>query len=255
MSKVKSWLEPLHEAKNVALSVARWIPPTASSMTYDDDLALASSVLEAESRAFLAIKLPARRRLLQHHSAMHLLAQFLDFGGRVGSHPLLAFERRSWAVWPWACLRPCPTLKPRDRRAARARGTRGSLRRTLVARPALAVATFASHLRKDKVGANRKSAQKQGRSAAQEPLRDLLRKGPGAFPQRGWRSDRTLTLSREEPVFFVQDAETRSNPCASESGVAWRARKPVSSPAARAGSSKQRSWKRRITNGPPADES
>ena len=62
------------------------------------------------------------------------------FRGRVGSYPLLAFERRSWAVWPWACFRPCPAPKPRDRRAARARGTRGSLRRTLVARPALAVA-------------------------------------------------------------------------------------------------------------------
>jgi circadian clock protein KaiC len=32
MSEAKSWLEPLHEAKNVALSVARWIPPTAPSM-------------------------------------------------------------------------------------------------------------------------------------------------------------------------------------------------------------------------------
>src|ERR1700723_3319897 len=61
------------------------------------------------------------------------------FRGRVGSYPLLAFERRSWAVWPWACLRPCPAPEPRDGRAARARGTRGSLRRTLVARPALAV--------------------------------------------------------------------------------------------------------------------
>ena len=61
------------------------------------------------------------------------------FRGHAGSYSLLAFERRSWAVWPWACFRPCPAPKPRDRRAARARGTRGSLRRTLVARPTLAV--------------------------------------------------------------------------------------------------------------------
>ena len=87
------------------------------------------------------------------------------FRGRVGSCALLAFERRSWAVWPWAFFRPCPALKPRDRRAARARGTRGSLRRTLVARPALAVAiphSLASHAKLDKAGANRKCVPEAG---------------------------------------------------------------------------------------------
>src|SRR5580692_8322391 len=54
----------------------------------------------------------------------------LRFPGR--SWSLLAFERRSSAVWPWASLRPCPALQPRGGRAARARGTRGSPRRTLV---------------------------------------------------------------------------------------------------------------------------
>ena len=48
----------------------------------------------------------------------------LRFPGR--SWSLLAFERRSSAVWPWACLRPCPARRPRGGRAARARGTRGS---------------------------------------------------------------------------------------------------------------------------------
>jgi hypothetical protein len=80
MSEAKPWLEPLHEAKDVAFSVAGWILPTTPGMTNDDDLALASSVLEAKLRTFLAIKLPAWRRLLQHHRAMNLLAQFLDFG-------------------------------------------------------------------------------------------------------------------------------------------------------------------------------
>jgi hypothetical protein len=80
MPETKPWLEPLHEPKNVALSVARWIPPTTPGMADDEDLALASSVLEAELRAFLPVELPARRCLLQHHSAMHLLPQFLDFG-------------------------------------------------------------------------------------------------------------------------------------------------------------------------------
>jgi hypothetical protein len=79
----------------------------------------------------------------QRNTPSRAIPQFRD---RVGSYPLLAFERRSWTVWPWACLRPCPAPKPRDRRAARARGTRGSLRRTLAARPALAVAIPAPSL-------------------------------------------------------------------------------------------------------------
>ena len=49
-------------------------------MADDEDLALTSSVFYAEPRAFLPIELPARRCSLQHHSAMHLVAQFLDFG-------------------------------------------------------------------------------------------------------------------------------------------------------------------------------
>ena len=80
MPEAKPWLQLLHEAKDVAFSVARWIPPTTSGMADDEDLALASSVLEAELRAFLPVELPARPRLLQHYSAMHLLPQFLDFG-------------------------------------------------------------------------------------------------------------------------------------------------------------------------------
>ena len=96
---------------------------------------------------------------------MHLVAQFLDFGVVSGPYPLLAFERRSWVVWPWACLRPCPAPKPRDRRAARARETRGSLRRTLVARPALAVSiphSLASHAKVGKARANGKSGREGG---------------------------------------------------------------------------------------------
>jgi hypothetical protein len=55
MSEAERRLEPLHEAKDVALSIACWIPPTTPSMAYDNDLALASSVLEDQLRAFLAI--------------------------------------------------------------------------------------------------------------------------------------------------------------------------------------------------------
>ena len=44
MSEAKPWLEPLHEAKDVAFSVAGWIPPTAAGMADDEDLAFAPSV-------------------------------------------------------------------------------------------------------------------------------------------------------------------------------------------------------------------
>src|SRR5580693_3731108 len=80
MSEAKPWLQPLHEAKDVALRVAGWIPPATPGMADDQDLALASPVLQAELRALLTVKLPGRRRSLQHHGAMHLFAQFLDFG-------------------------------------------------------------------------------------------------------------------------------------------------------------------------------
>ena len=63
----------------------------------------------------------------------------LRFLGR--SCSLLAFERRSSAVWPWVSLRPCPARRPRGGRAARARGTRGSLATT----PCSAAGASGSH--------------------------------------------------------------------------------------------------------------
>src|ERR1700677_3791744 len=113
-------------------------------MADDQDLALASSVLEAEFRAFLPVELPAWRCLLQHNGAMHLFAQFLDFvvvSGHIHSSRLSAGAGLSGRGLVFA-----PAPEPRDGRAARARGTRGSLRRTLVARPALAVAISAPSL-------------------------------------------------------------------------------------------------------------
>jgi hypothetical protein len=111
------------------------------------------------------------------------------FRGPAWSYPLLAFERRSSAVSPWACLGPCPAPKPRDRRAARARGTRGSLRRTLVARPALAVAISAPSLlirRWRKPARTENAAQKQGRPTGQITricARDFLSRGTEPVPR------------------------------------------------------------------------
>jgi hypothetical protein len=70
MSKAKPRLEPLHEAKNITLSVARWIPSTAPRMADDEDLGLASSVLETELRAFLAIKLQVSKCLRDRIAAI-----------------------------------------------------------------------------------------------------------------------------------------------------------------------------------------
>ena len=192
MSEAKPWLEPLHEAKIVALSVARWIPPTTPSMADDEDLALASSVFQAEFRAFLPVKLPAAAVSAPAPQRNAPSRAIPRSRGRVGSYPLLAFERRSGAVWPWACLRPCPAPKPRDRRAARARGTRGSLRRTLVARPALAVAISAPSLLArswTKPARTGNRAEKQGRSAGQTiPTRAFSFKGIAPFPRYRGRS-------------------------------------------------------------------
>ena len=140
MAEAQGRLEPLHQSEDVAFGVAGRIPPAASGVADDQDFAFASPVLQAEFRALLPIQFPWRRRSLQHHGAMHLVAQFLDFGVMSGHVRSSRFKRRSWARWPWDCLRPCPARRPRGGRAARARGTRGSLRRTLAARPAPAVA-------------------------------------------------------------------------------------------------------------------
>ena len=59
MPEVNSWLQPLNQAKDVALSIARWIPPTTAGMADDADLAFAPSVFQAEFRALLPVELPA----------------------------------------------------------------------------------------------------------------------------------------------------------------------------------------------------
>src|ERR1700679_3372684 len=101
---------------------------------------------------------------------MHLVAQFLDFGvvsGHIHSSRLSAGAGLSGRGLVFA-----PAPEPRDGRAARARGARGSLRRTLVARPALAVAISAPSLltrRWAKAARTENASQKQRRSAGQTP--------------------------------------------------------------------------------------
>ena len=56
MAEGQAGLEPLHQSEDVALCIAGWIPPAASSVANDQDLAFASSVLQAELRALLPIQ-------------------------------------------------------------------------------------------------------------------------------------------------------------------------------------------------------
>ena len=79
VAECQAWLEPLHQSEDVAFGVAGRIPPPPSGVADDQDFAFASPVLQAESRALLPIQFPRRRGSLQHHGAMHLVAQFLDF--------------------------------------------------------------------------------------------------------------------------------------------------------------------------------
>ena len=141
MPEAKPWLEPLHEAKNVSFSVAGWIPPATPGMADDQNLALAAPVLQAELRALLPVKLPGRRRSLQHHSAMHLVAQFLDFGvvsGHIHSSRLSAGAGLSGRGLLFA-----PALPP-----ARPSGCKGARNaRKPATNPCSATGASGSHLR------------------------------------------------------------------------------------------------------------
>jgi hypothetical protein len=76
MAEGQAGLEPLHQSEDVALGITGWIPPAASSVANNQDLAFASSVLQAELRALLPVQFPGWERSLQHDAAMHFVAQF-----------------------------------------------------------------------------------------------------------------------------------------------------------------------------------
>ena len=148
MAEAQAWLEPLHQSKDVAFGVAGRIPPAASGVADDQDFAFASPVLQAESRAVLPIQFPRRRGSLQHHGAMHLVAQFLDLrvvSGHVRSSRLSAGAGLNGLGLVFA---PAP---PADREAVALQGRAeraGACDAPLAARPAPAVAiplSFASH--------------------------------------------------------------------------------------------------------------
>ena len=128
VAEAQAWLEPLHQSEDVAFGFAGRIPPPASGIADDQDFAFASPYFRLVS---CSPSDPVSRAVGFARAPRPItMAQFID-SGSCPVMSVLAFERTSWAQWPWACLRPCPARRPRGGRAARARGTRGSLRRTL----------------------------------------------------------------------------------------------------------------------------
>ena len=130
MAEVDPRLQPLDQTEHIALGVAGRIPPAASAVADDQDLALSAAILQAELRALLPVELPWRRRTLQHDGAMHLVAQFFDFRVAHGRSLRLSAGARLSGLG----LLFAPAL-PVDREAVALQGRAeraGAPRRTLV---------------------------------------------------------------------------------------------------------------------------
>lgn len=133
VAEVERRIETLHEVENVASRVARRIPPAASAMADDQDFTLAASVLQAGFCALLTVEAPGRRRALQNDRTMEPFRAGFRFRDRNGScRDLPCLSRESGLTELSFCLCAYSRGGPRGGRAAKARGTRGSLRRTLV---------------------------------------------------------------------------------------------------------------------------
>ena len=196
MAEAHAWLEPLHQSEDVAFGVAGRIPPSASGMADDQDFAFASPVLQAEFRALLPIQFPRRRGSLQHHGAMHPMAQFLDF--RVVSGHVRSSRLSAGAGLNGLGLGFAPAL-PADREAVALQGRAeraGACDAPLAARPAPAVAiplSFASHAK----------AQRRRREQEIEPCRGARRRaaanGPAAMTLVGERAETVAARPRMQP--------------------------------------------------------
>jgi len=145
VGETEAGFEVPDEGEDVAFGFAQRVPPAAAVMVDDDDLAFAAAVFEAAAAALRAVEPPDRRQPLQQRSAAHAALQPFDFcvllvhrcvllvgSARQGDHVLCS-------LFILSC-RPI-SRQPRSRRGARACTARErSARRTLAARPALAVA-------------------------------------------------------------------------------------------------------------------
>ena len=122
MTEVDPRLQALDQAERIALGVAGRIPPTASAVADDQDLALATPVFQAELGALLPVEQSraaayarARRRNAPCRAA-------LRFPGR--SWSLLAFERRELGCLAFGFSSPLPC--PPTARRARCKGARNA---------------------------------------------------------------------------------------------------------------------------------
>ncbi|GAV36951.1 hypothetical protein ROTAS13_04641 [Roseomonas sp. TAS13] len=79
VTEVQLGAEVPHQAEHIALGGSPGIPPAASAVVDDDDLALATPVLQAIPGAFRLVQLPGRRQPFQQGGAVHALPQPLQF--------------------------------------------------------------------------------------------------------------------------------------------------------------------------------
>src|SRR5271165_4457236 len=206
VAEAHAWLEPLHQSEDVAFGVASRIPPPASGMADDQDFAFASPVLQTEFRALLPIQFPWRRGSLQHHGAMHLVAQFLDF--RVVSGHVRSSRSSAGAGLNGLGLVFAPAL-PADREAVALQGRAeraGACDAPLAARPALAVAialSFASHAKAQR---RRREQEIWPMSRGSTPSG---RQRTGGYDSR-WRASRNSRGAFRSPRQFAIDSKCES---------------------------------------------
>ena len=160
MPEAKSWLQPLYEVKDVAFSLARWIPPTTPRISPLPRRYLRLSfVLSFRSSFRMAVFAPAQRRNAPFRAIPR-------FRGRVGSFH--SSRLSAGAGLSGHGSSPSPAVPSTARRSGY-KGARNA--REPATNPCSATGASGSHLRSfasqrkwTAGGANRKCVPEQGRS-------------------------------------------------------------------------------------------
>src|SRR5271168_4724404 len=69
--EIQTRIEMLNQTEHITFCRALGVPPTATVMVDNHDLALAPAILETVTRTFLDVELPYRGHTLQHDGATH----------------------------------------------------------------------------------------------------------------------------------------------------------------------------------------
>jgi hypothetical protein len=198
MAKRQVWLQPLHKPEHVALGVTGRIPPAASGVADDQDLAPAPPVFEAALRAFLSIQLPRRRRSLEHDRAMDRVAQCLDLWVKSCHFHFPSMSAGVGLSGLWPCSAPAlPAIREADALQGRAERA-GACDAPLTARPALAVAISRSFASYAKVELRRREREKRGRCCRRTRYRPRLPGGVEALKTRSSFCGVLRTRERDE---------------------------------------------------------